>query len=348
VNSRQNSILNGVPPSDRRSGNPAVDDPRVIAALEEYAAALEAGAAPDREAFLARHAEVAEALAGCLTGLDFVHELGPGLRPEGPGEAPDAPAPAAVAPPGVLGDFRIVREVGRGGMGVVYEAEQLSLGRRVALKVLPFGGMLDPRHLQRFQNEARAAACLHHTNIVPVFAVGSDRGVHYYAMQFIEGQSLAALVHQLRQPGPADPARAPVPLDEQTTAYQPGDGAAATEPVARELTLGTGGSARGREYFRRVAELGVQAAEALDHAHQVGIVHRDVKPANLMVDARGNLWVTDFGLAHIQHGEASLTATGDLVGTLRYMSPEAERQEWQKLWADVTDTRARAERKTAP
>src|SRR5262249_38456912 len=153
---------------------------------------------------------------------------------------------------------------------------------------------------------------------VPVFAVGSDRGVHYYAMQFIEGVSLATLVHQLRQPATADPAQALAPPEEQTTAYQAGGGAAATEPVAQDNTLGTAGAARGREYFRRVAGLGAQAAEALDHAHQAGIVHRDVKPANLLLDGRGNLWVTDFGLAHVQHGEASLTATGDLVGTLRY------------------------------
>jgi serine/threonine protein kinase/Tfp pilus assembly protein PilF len=207
-------------------------------------------------------------------------------------------------------------------MGVVYEAEQVSLGRRVALKVLPYAGALDPRQLLRFQNEARAAACLHHTNIVPVHFVGSERGVHFFAMQFIDGQTLADLVRQLRQPegtkegGPS--------ADEGTTAYQPAAGkpAAATEPVGAQLTLSTGGAGRGREYFRRVAELGVQAAEALDHAHQAGIVHRDIKPANLMLDGRSNLWVTDFGLAHIQHSEASLTATGDLVGTLRYMSPE--------------------------
>src|SRR5262249_26027296 len=116
----------------------------------------------------------------------------------------------------------------------------------------------------------------------------------------------------------------PPPPAEGTTAYQPppGQPAASTQEVAAQVTLSTDGGARGREYFRKVAALGAQAAEALDHAHQAGIVHRDVKPANLMLDGRGTLWVTDFGLAHVQHAEASLTMTGDLVGTLRYMSPE--------------------------
>src|SRR5436853_4085456 len=105
-----------------------------------------------------------------------------------------------------LGDYRILRELGRGGMGVVYEARQISLNRRVALKVLPFAAALDPRQLQRFHNEAQAAAGLHHTHIVPVFAVGVERGVHYYAMQFIEGHTLAALIRERRYlagPGPA-------------------------------------------------------------------------------------------------------------------------------------------------
>jgi tetratricopeptide (TPR) repeat protein len=162
--------------------------------------------------------------------------------------------------------------------------------------------------LQRFQNEAQAAACLHHTNIVPVHAVGSERGVHFYAMQFIDGQTLAAVIRQLREPPDPQPDHAAPAAD--------------TEPLTRQLTQSGSGSKRGREYYQRVAELGVQAAEALDHAHQMGIVHRDVKPGNLMLDGSGRLWVTDFGLAHIQHGEASLTRTGDLVGTLRYMSPE--------------------------
>ncbi len=100
---------------------------------------------------------------------------------------------------GELGDFRILREIGRGGMGVVYEAQQISLGRQVALKVLPYAAMLDARQLKRFKNEAQAAASLHHTNIVPVYAVGSERGVHYYAMQYIEGQTLDRVIAALRQ-----------------------------------------------------------------------------------------------------------------------------------------------------
>src|SRR5262249_25795170 len=156
-----------------------LEDPRVVQALEEYVAALEAGQAPDRRAFLERHSEGAEKLAGCLEGLGFVQMASPQLPGAGegwPGAAP--PSAAGVQPEGPLGDFRIVREVGRGGMGVVYEAVQISLGRRVALKVLPFAATLDPKQLQRFKNEAQAAAQFHHTNIVPVFSVGCERGVH--------------------------------------------------------------------------------------------------------------------------------------------------------------------------
>ncbi len=112
--------------------------------------------------------------------------------PGADGESPDGV-------PRQLGDFRILREVGRGGMGVVYEAEQVSLGRRVALKVLPRQALADPRYLGRFEREAKAAARLHHTNIVPVYGVGADRGIHYYAMQFIHGQALNDVLGELRR-----------------------------------------------------------------------------------------------------------------------------------------------------
>jgi tetratricopeptide (TPR) repeat protein len=268
---------------------PSLDDPRLVAALEEYMAALEEGAPPDRQAFLARHAAVAPALEACLDGVNLVRAEAPKFLPEAPADTP-------------LGDFRLVREIGRGGMGVVYEAVQLSLERTVALKVLPFAAALDARQLQRFKNEAQAAAQLHHGNIVPVYAVGCDRGVHFYAMQLIEGRSLAALIQDLRRRTPEAPA-------------EPG---AVTPPAAGPSTLM---SARSPAYVRMVVELAVQAAEALDYAHQVGVVHRDVKPANLLVDTTGRLWVTDFGLARCQAGPG-VTRTGDVVGTLRYMSPE--------------------------
>jgi tetratricopeptide (TPR) repeat protein len=286
--------------------------------LEEFAARLEAGEAVDVAAFAAAHPEHAEQLRRVLPTMLVLADLG--RSASAGGAAPPAAGAGPEPAPGVLGDFRIIREVGRGGMGVVYEAEQLSLGRRVALKVLPFAGVLDSRQLQRFVNEARAAACLHHPNIVPVHGVGSERGVHFYAMQLIEGRTLA---HVIRELGRAEGPNAAGAEEERTVPYAPG----APLPSPCATTMATHAdttklTARARDHFREVARLGAQAAEALEHAHQTGVLHRDVKPANLLLDDRGNLWVTDFGLAHIQHGDGNLTLTGDLVGTLRYMSPE--------------------------
>src|SRR5215831_12690461 len=139
-----------------------LEDPRVIRAVQEYLAALEAGNKPDRRAFLARRPEIAEALAGCLDALEFVHTAVPSLHPlSGGSRAAAANSVAELRSEVPLGDYSLVREVGRGGMGIVYEAVQLSLGRRVALKVLPLAAALDPKHWQRFQTEARAAAHLH-------------------------------------------------------------------------------------------------------------------------------------------------------------------------------------------
>jgi tetratricopeptide (TPR) repeat protein len=170
----------------------------------------------------------------------------------------------------------------------------------VALKVLPFAAALDARQLQRFKNEAQAAAVLHHTHIVPVFGIGCERGVHYYAMQLIDGQSLAQVISDQKQSGGSSAA----------LASTPSPAARATEPDIPNPTP-----------FHTAARLAMQAAHALEYAHQLGIVHRDVKPANLLLDGRGDLWVTDFGLAHCRN-QAALTMAGDLVGTLRYMSPE--------------------------
>src|SRR5262249_33731020 len=136
----------------------------------------------------------ADVLRNVLASLRLLDASLPGVA----GPVTSSPGEEAV---GTLGDFRIIREVGRGGMGVVYEAEQLSLGRRVALKGLPFAATMDPRQLQGLQSEARAAAGLPHEHIVPVFGVGCERAVHFYAMQFVEGQTLADLIVRQRQGG---------------------------------------------------------------------------------------------------------------------------------------------------
>jgi serine/threonine protein kinase len=284
---------------------PAVaDDPRLIAVVQEYLAELEAGRRPDRRAFTARFAELSTAIEPYLDALDMVHGAADLVEP------PPMPVPLREAGgPEPLGDFHIVREIGRGGMGIVYEAVQRSLGRRVALKVLPFAAALDARQLQRFRNEAQAAGQLHHQNIVPVYAVGAERGVHYYAMQLIDGQNLAALIAMLAPTTGVK--REPAETSDAESATRSG----------LSVQLSTQRSQRAAEFFRTVAGLAAQAADALDYAHSFGIVHRDVKPGNLLVDDRGNLWITDFGLAQFQ-ANAGLTQSGDLLGTLRYMSPE--------------------------
>jgi serine/threonine protein kinase/WD40 repeat protein len=277
----------------------------VLHVLEAYLAELERGVPPHPDELLARHPDLAEPLKAYLASLDFLHRAALSLhgppRPEPAADEPDAPGRL-----GDLGDFRILREVGRGGMGIVYEAEQISLGRRVALKVLPFAATMDPRQLQRFQNEARAAASLEHQHIVPVYGVGCERGVHYYAMKFIDGQSLAQVIGELNNAKETNRRGTENTEKNQNTA------------VSSLCSLRLCGST---DFFKKVAALGIQAAEALEHAHSVGIIHRDIKPANLMIDVHGSLWITDFGLARTAT-DAGLTMTGDVLGTLRYMSPE--------------------------
>jgi tetratricopeptide (TPR) repeat protein/serine/threonine protein kinase len=283
-------------------------------AADEFTERLNRGEQPDIEEYAQLHPEIAELLRQVLPALQV-------MAPPGSHPSHDS-AEERTALAGFLGDFRIGKEIGRGGMGIVYEAEQISLRRRVALKVLPFASTLDPKRLQRFRNEAQAAAQLHHTNIVPVFAVGSERSVHFYAMQCIEGQSLAAVIEELRRL--SKPSAKQQQAADLATQRQPAiSEAASSDPASTKIIAGlsTERSLRSNEFYRTVAELGLQAALALHYAHEMGVVHRDIKPANLLLDAGRNLWITDFGLAQIKT-EDGLTMTGDLVGTICYMSPE--------------------------
>jgi serine/threonine protein kinase/Flp pilus assembly protein TadD len=326
----------------------AASDPALAQLCDEIIERLQSGEGVDVASLALQHPEYAEQLQRLIPAFEALVDLGATAARQ-PVQAIANHGMAEPAPR-VLGDYCIVREIGRGGMGVVYEAEQRSLNRRVALKVLPMAAALDARQFQRFQLEAQAAACLHHNNIVPVFAVGTEGGVPFYAMQYIEGRSLAEVIDELRraeglneEPPPHVREAGPRLADLSTTALarslvsgqaptRHADGP--TEPhgtvppgeaqdqvAAEHKSSKTASSTRTRDYCRNVARLGLQAAEALDHAHTRGILHRDIKPANLLLDAEGRLWVTDFGLAQIQ-GNHGLTLSGDILGTLRYMSPE--------------------------
>jgi len=243
-------------------------------------------------------------------------------------------------PPGQIGDFDVIREIGRGGMGIVYEAIQRSLRRRVAVKILPKHALLLERHLRRFQREAQTAARLHHTNIVPVFGVGEQDGLHYYVMPLVRGVGLDEIIRELRRtaadatgdaprrdgPGARDrDVRSAVRAllrSKETNAS--GERRHDVRDDARDECAGSraGPLSDGRvNPWRTVAQIGLQAAEALDYAHAQGTLHRDVKPGNLLVDAEGNVHVADFGLARAVDA-ADRSVSGEVVGTPRYMAPE--------------------------
>jgi serine/threonine protein kinase len=326
---------------------------------EEFLDRQRRGEYPTLQEYLERHPELADEIRDLFPALLMMEDLGASSG-DTTGSLAAEEGTAVAARLERLGDYRILREIGRGGMGVVYEAEQESLGRRVALKVLSAGPLLDPKQVRRFEREAKAAARLHHTNIVPVFGVGRQDGHHYFVMQFIARLGLDVVLDDLRQlrqgkseaspaGGPqaaasrvvgltaAEVARSliagrfgaePPPADGSVTEHcddatpapangPPADPSSAVLPGASALSS----SDPDRQYYRSVARIGVQVAEALDYANRQGVLHRDVKPSNLLLDGRSNVWVADFGLAKMADAD-DLTHTGDILGTIRYMAPE--------------------------
>ncbi len=302
-----------------RTGKPSTGqdlDDQLAEIVDAYLADLEAGRKPKEQDIIAAHPDLSGQLRDCLASLRFVQST-----------AREIPSPTTTtqeSPPSQLarlGEFRIVRELGRGGMGVVYEAEQMSLGRLIALKVLPFAALLDRRQLQRFKNEAHAAASLHHSHIVPVYSVGCEQGVYYYAMQLIVGCSLEQLLAEIRRERSSSRlADTDLSADIPPTGDRENLGDDSTHRAMHALVT-TRLSGDKTAYVRKIVQLGIQAAEALGYAHSNGVIHRDIKPANLLLDVDHHVWITDFGLALLET-EASATLSGDLVGTLRYMSPE--------------------------
>jgi serine/threonine protein kinase/WD40 repeat protein len=332
----------------------------VMELAEEFLDRYRKGQRPPLREYIEKHPELAGEIREVFPAMAMMENIAladESLEGDATGDLPVGRLPALEQ----LGDYRIVREVGRGGMGVVYEAEQVSLGRHVALKVLPPQMLRDAKTRRRFEREARAAAKLHHTNIVPVFGVGEQGDTPYYVMQFIQGQGLDSVLEELkrlsakgghdqdrtapasstlgRDISAADVARSLLTgrLDtgpKEASATDNGHGPAepagsdsghASSLSSSSLTLPVGEPTRRKArqtYWQGIARIGVQVADALAYAHVQGIIHRDIKPSNLLLDTHGTVWVTDFGLAKADD-QQNLTHTGDILGTLRYMPPEA-------------------------
>ncbi len=313
---------------------------------EQFVQKYRQGERPTIEQFALENTEHADDIRNLFPMIVDIEQL------KGPeGESSTGGAASGIGARERLGDFRIIREIGRGGMGVVYEAEQQSLGRRVALKVIGGNVATSTHGVRRFRREAEAAARLHHTNIVPIYGVGEEDGISFYAMQMIDGVGLDVVLDALRNgtasPGSpsaaekADATTAEAALEvaavlrdgstSQTRKRFRPDSETPSSPahdaeslaVSEETRSQPSGTAPkfGARYWKSVAHLGAAAAGALHYAHRHGVLHRDVKPSNLLLDREANLWIADFGLA--KHAESdNLTKTGDVVGTLRYMAPE--------------------------
>lgn len=277
------------------------ENPRLNAAIERFLFEEATGSGCDRSRLLGEYDDIREDLKEFFGAHDRMNELAAGLRlsasvlgrsdatalesdafgkPEGASgtlPASDADVLAAVVAAGrvhYFGDYELLEEIARGGMGVVYRARQVTLNRIVAVKMILSGQFASKEDIQRFRAEAEAAAHLDHPGIVPVYEVGEFEGQHYFSMGFVDGASLTSELAD----GPLAP--------------------------------------------RRAAALVRNVAEAVGYAHGEGVIHRDLKPGNILLDGSGRPRVTDFGLAKRLRAEESLTATGQILGTPSYMPPE--------------------------
>jgi len=242
-----------------------------------------------------------------------------------------------------LGEYVLEREIGRGGMGVVYLARQESLGRLVALKVLPFELTRDRERLDRFRREAEVIARLDHPGIIPLYGVGETEGIHYIAMKYVQGQTLEEEIKSRRPPeaeAEEDEGDEEAGVVSDTQVLSPSDRGRLMEGPSRRTTLPRGfvvpepEADDGAEPSRSLSESDVgwtfrcmkiaeRVARALDHAHQRGVIHRDVKPSNIILDRSGHPFLVDFGLGRdMTSNDKTLTDSGGIMGTAHYIAPE--------------------------
>ncbi|MHC4954162.1 MAG: protein kinase domain-containing protein [Planctomycetota bacterium] len=270
-------------------------DEAIADIIADWHEAADAGGAESPADVIARHPEYAEELERRFATIQQLRGAGDGLW-------------SLVSTPERIGGFRILRELGRGGMGVVYEAEQESLGRRVALKVIFPNLTSSTKAIERFRREAHAAGTLKHTSIVAVHDLDCDGGLWYCAMELVEGRPLSEVIADLRR--------------ARRTPRESRLGRRAIGERSDSAADWTGTQTGTRAYYIRIAEMFADAAEGLQVAHDNGVIHRDIKPANLLLDPHGKLRIVDFGLARLIEDDNAMTRTGDVVGTPLYMSPE--------------------------
>lgn len=320
---------------------------------DEFAERIRRGEAPSISHYEALHPEWASVIRQVFEPIEIVEKLSV-QRLSSTGKISTSQPKSSI--PSQLGDFRIVREIGRGGMGVVYEALQISLQRRVALKVINLQTSDQDKLEIRFRREAEAAAGLHHTNIVQVYGSGVDDGVHYYAMQLIQGAPLNEVIDWLRHESSSrnqnndqsavsfagkrllastiaknEESRSTRPNSDysktktidtaNTTSHERSDQEASSKVLNSYELSGIATDSFPPTYYRNAVRIIADIANALGYAHKQRILHRDIKPANLILDRDGAIWVTDFGLARRLDVDAA-TQAGEVLGTIRYMAPE--------------------------
>lgn len=294
-------------------------DAELANAVSEYQQLLESGRRPNRAQFLSQYAAIAKELEPCIEAIEFVGFALPGTfntAQSGKSHPMEKENSNGDSFPS-LNRYKVIREIGRGGMGVVFEAEHLDLNRRVALKVLSSQSVGDAYAISRFRREAKAAGKLHHPNIVPIHGVSNeDDSVLFYTMPLIDGLGLDQVIQCLLEEFDS------VNFERATDEANSVDSKWRNDikNLFSPSHSNSRSAAKSADYFNEVASIGMQCATALDYAHRHGILHRDIKPSNLLLDTDGKVWINDFGLAKDCSDDA--TETTDLTGTLRYMAPE--------------------------
>lgn len=293
-----------------------MDDSLLLKLMEEFVYEIRSGHAPDPEAYAVLYPHFAERIREIFPTL-LLLENAASIHPDPPHRK------AGLGSDAIFGPYRILREIGRGGMGIVYEAVRVSTRRHVALKILPLQFPVDAARLERFLREASITSSLRHPNIIPIFDVGAIDQTAYFAMRHIDGRGLDRVLRILQQKTEAEKTPAlKIGKQEFLLSNNGMEVAGHSDPVSEAAhRIRAGVPVLFEDYLEWVVQIAVQAASGLAYAHRHRLIHRDIKPSNLLLDRKGTLWIADFGLAR-KIGDPALTATGVILGTPRYMSPE--------------------------